>query len=96
VNVWSYWLKHHCVCVYDEDLRDRFEPFRPSREIAVAVNGDFLAVLNGYVARMKPALEPEQRHALQQAAARRAIRLINILREEKDRDWPVSLEELCE
>lgn len=96
VNVWGYWLKHHCVCVYGEDLRDRFEPFRPSREIAVAVNGDFLAVLNGYVAMMKPTLEPAKRHALQRAAARKAIRTTNILREEKDRDWPVSLEELRE
>lgn len=96
VNLWGYWLKHHCVCIYGEDLRARFEPFRPSREIAVAVNGDFLAVLNGYVALMKPTLEPPQRHGLQRAAARKAIRSTNMLREENDRDWPVSLEELCE
>jgi len=96
VNLWGYWLKHHCVCVYGEDLRSRFEPFRPSREIAVAVNGDFFAVLNGYVAMMKPTLEPAQRHDLQRAAARKAIRSTNILREENDPDWPVSLEELCE
>ncbi|WP_313825634.1 nucleotidyltransferase domain-containing protein [Leclercia sp.] len=96
VNLWGYWLKHHCVCVYGEDLRDRFGPFRPSREIAAAVNGDFLAVLNGYVGMMKPALEPAQRHRLQRSAARKAIRSTNILREEKDRDWPVSLEELRE
>lgn len=96
VNLWGYWLKHHCVCIYGEDLRTRFEPFRPSREIAVAVNGDFLAVLDAFVAMMKPSLEPAQRHALQRAAARKAIRSTNILREENDRDWPVSLEELCE
>lgn len=93
---WGYWLKHHCVCVYGDDLRERFKPFRPSRDIAVAVNGDFLAVLNDYVALMKPTLEPAQRHGLQRAAARKAIRSTNILREENDRDWPVSLEELCE
>lgn len=96
VNLWGYWLKHHCVCVYGEDLRTRFEPFRPSREIAVAVNGDFLAELNCYVAMMKPTLEPAQRHALKRAAARKAIRSTNILREENDRDWPVYLEELHE
>jgi len=93
---WGYWLKHHCVCVYGEDLRNSFEPFRPSREIAVAVNGDFLAVLNGYVSLMNPILEPEQRHALQRAAARKAIRSTNILREENDSDWPVTLDELRE
>lgn len=92
---WGYWLKHHCVCVYGDDLRERFEPFRPSREIAIAVNGDFLAVLNGDVSQMKPSMEPLQRHLLQRAAARKAIRATNILREENDRDWPMSLEELC-
>lgn len=92
---WGYWLKHHCVCVYGDDLRERFEPFRPSREIAIAVNGDFLTVLNGYVALMKPSLEPLQRHLLQRAAARKAIRTTNILREENDHDWPMSLEEHC-
>ncbi|WP_191939632.1 nucleotidyltransferase domain-containing protein (plasmid) [Pantoea agglomerans] len=91
---WGYWLKHHCVCVYGEDLRARFEPFRPSRDIAVAVNGDFLEVLNGYVALMKPTLKPAQRHVLQRSAARKAIRLTNILREDNDQDWPVTLKEL--
>ncbi len=95
-NLWGYWLKHHCVCVYGEDLRERFEPFRPSKDIAVAVNGDFLAVLNSYVSRMKPSLEPAERHALQRAAARKAIRATNILREEGEQEWPASLEEHCE
>lgn len=93
---WGYWLKHHCVCVYGEDLRNRFEPFRPSREIAVAVNGDFLEVLNGYVALMKPTLKPAQRHVLQRSAARKAVRSTNILREDNDQDWPVTLKELGE
>lgn len=90
---WGYWLKHHCICVHGEDLRHRFNPFRPSRDIAVAVNGDFLAVLNGYIALMKPTLEPAQRHGLQRAAARKAIRSTDILREDNDRDWPMTLKE---
>ncbi len=24
---WGYWLRHHCVCVYGEDLSQRFAPF---------------------------------------------------------------------
>ncbi|MDQ0431000.1 hypothetical protein ABIC12_004712 [Pantoea agglomerans] len=90
---WGYWLKHHCVCIYGEDLRDHFEPFRPSRNIAIAVNGDFLTVLNGYISRMNPSLAPLQRHALQRAAACKAIRATNILRDENDSDWPTTLEE---
>ncbi|MFJ5162196.1 nucleotidyltransferase domain-containing protein [Pantoea sp. NPDC088449] len=90
---WGYWLKHHCICIYGEDLRDRFKPFRPSRSIAIAVNGDFHTVLNDYISRMKPSLAPSQRHALQRAAARKAIRATNILRDERDTDWPSTLEE---
>jgi hypothetical protein len=92
---WGYWLRHHCVCVYGEDLRERFEPFKPSREIAIAVNGDFFTVLNDYISRMKLSLEPLQRHALQRAAARKAIRSTNILRDENDSDWPTTLEDHC-
>ncbi|MFZ4214711.1 nucleotidyltransferase domain-containing protein, partial [Pantoea endophytica] len=90
---WGYWLKHHCICVYGEDLRDRFEPFKPSRKIAVAVNGDFFTELNGYISQMKSTLDPSQRHSLQRAAARKAIRSTNILRDENDMDWPATLEE---
>lgn len=93
---WGYWLKHHCVCVYGEDLRDGFELFRPSRNLAIAVNGDFLTVLNHYISRMSPSLEPSERYALQRASARKAIRSTNILREADDSDWPLTLEEHCE
>ncbi|MDI6958732.1 nucleotidyltransferase domain-containing protein [Pantoea sp. Pa-EAmG] len=92
---WGYWLRHQCVCVYGEDLRERFEPFKPSRKIAIAVNGDFVTVLNDYISRMKPSLEPIKRHALQRAAARKAIRSTSILRDENDSDWPATLEEHC-
>ncbi len=90
---WGYWLRHHCICVYGEDLREHFEPFRPSKNIAIAVNGDFFSVLNGYISWMKSSLEPSQRHALHRAAARKAIRSTNILRDENDSDWPATLEE---
>lgn len=96
LNRWGYWLKHHCVCVYGEDLRERFAAFRPSKEIAVAVNGDFFTVLNDYAAQLKPSSEPAQRQRLQRAAARKAIRSTGILRAEKDLDWPATLEEQCE
>lgn len=96
LNRWGYWLKHHCVCVYGEDLRESFAAFRPSREIAVAINGDFFNVLNDYATRMKSSSEPAQRQRLQRAAARKAIRSTSILRNEKDRDWPATLEEQCE
>lgn len=38
---WGFWLKHQCRCIWGNDLGLRFEPFRPSRTIALALNGDF-------------------------------------------------------
>lgn len=43
---------------------------------------------------MKPTLKPAQRHVLQRSAARKAVRSTNILREDHDQDWPVTLKEL--
>jgi len=50
---WGYWLKHHCRCVYGEDLSCRFQAFKPSKAIALAVNGDFLQVLDSLLIQMK-------------------------------------------
>ncbi|WP_350262722.1 nucleotidyltransferase domain-containing protein (plasmid) [Pantoea sp. BJ2] len=90
---WGYWLKHHCVCVYGEDLRDHFHAFRPSREISISVNGDFMSALDGYIQQLTPDLSLPQRLRQQRAAARKAIRATSILRGREDTDWPMTLEE---
>lgn len=92
---WGYWLKHHCVCIYGEDLRDRFHPFKPSKEIAVAVNGDFLQVIKELLVQMQSSPDKNTMLQLQRAAARKAIRSTNILRSKHDTDWPSTLEEYC-
>lgn len=89
---WGYWLKHHCRCVFGEDLSERFEPFRPSRAIALAVNGDFDAVLGEYAERIAGLGESAQPGPLQRQAARKLIRSTNVLRSDEDQTWPVSLE----
>ncbi len=90
---WGYWLKHHCVCVYGEDLSQRFQAFKPSKEIAVAVNGDFLPVLEKLITQMQLSADENKKLQLQRAAARKAIRATNILRSEHDKQWPETLEE---
>lgn len=87
---WGYWLKHHCRCVAGEDLASRFPRFAPSREIAVAVNGDFIPVLQGYLQRLAEAGDARQ---LKRAAARKLLRATNLLRSAEDKDWPETLEE---
>jgi len=89
---WGYWLKHHCRCVLGEDLSERFEPFKPSRAIAQALNGDFEVVLDKYAERIATLDEGAQSASLQREAARKLIRSTNILRSSEDQTWPVSLQ----
>ncbi|MBS7809772.1 nucleotidyltransferase domain-containing protein [Roseococcus pinisoli] len=90
---WGYWLKHHCQCLHGDDLRPEFSPFRPSREIAWAVNGNYRTVLSDYDARIRLAPTEEEAQRLQREAARKVIRSTNILRRDTDTDWPMTLEE---
>jgi predicted nucleotidyltransferase len=92
-NRWGFWLKHQCRCIWGNDLGLRFEPFRPSRSIALALNGDFAQVLEGYAQQLEQTRAPLQQQSLQRAAARKALRSANILRGEHERGWPCSLEE---
>jgi len=89
---WGYWLKHQCRCIYGQDLSQQFALFYPSRTIALAVNGDFSAVLQDYIERIS-ALTPKDKASarLQKEAARKLVRATNVLRDNADNDWPDSL-----
>lgn len=89
---WGYWLKHHCRCVLGEDLSEKFEPFRPSRAIAQALNGDFEVVLGKYAERIATLDEAVQSAKLQREAARKLVRSTNVLRSNEDQAWPGSLQ----
>lgn len=93
LNSWGYWLKHHCRCLYGDDLALRFPRFRPSRAVALAVNGDFSAVLEGYITKLRASESASESRQLCRAAARKLIRSTSILRGEDDTDWPDSLED---
>ena len=88
---WGYWLKHHCVCVYGENLSLKFSPFKPSKAIAIAVNGDFLQILEKLTAKMRKTQDAKEQILLQRAVARKIIRSTNILRSDEDNDWPETL-----
>ncbi|NVZ23570.1 nucleotidyltransferase domain-containing protein [Pseudomonas costantinii] len=92
-NRWGFWLKHHCRCVWGDDLSLRFERFEPSREIALALNGDFEQVLNGYLTRISHADSVPQRLRLQREASRKLLRATHTLRVEDALMWPHTLEE---
>ncbi|MCW2257788.1 putative nucleotidyltransferase [Providencia alcalifaciens] len=83
---WGYWLKHQCRCIFGHDLACRFNLFKPSKAIAIAVNGDFVEVLDGYVHSLSNISDEIERKQLQRAAARKLIRSTNILRANEDVD----------
>ncbi|MGG4607364.1 nucleotidyltransferase domain-containing protein [Providencia sp. Me31A] len=90
---WGYWIKHHCRCIYGEDLATQFMPFSPSKKIAKAVNGDFVEVLNGYIKQIENCRHSNELKLLQRAASRKLLRSTDILRLEGDSDWPESLDD---
>ncbi|EMG6526310.1 MULTISPECIES: hypothetical protein [Providencia] len=90
---WGYWIKHHCRCIYGHDLATYFSQLIPSREIAEAVNGDFVNVLNDYIDQINHCNDDAELKLLYRAASRKLIRSTNILRWKKDNDWPETLSE---
>lgn len=90
---WRYWLKHHCRCILGVDLAAPILRFKPSRTLALAVNGNFRDVLADYAARIAASNSMALSQRLRREAARKAIRSTNILRGETDGDWPTTLED---
>lgn len=90
---WGFWLKHHCRCIYGYDLTRDFAPFRPSRKIARAVNGDFYDVLGGYARRIGTESDATAVARLAREASRKLIRATNVLRPVVSSSWPESLED---
>jgi hypothetical protein len=93
LHSWGFWLKHKCRCIGGEDLASRFAPFRPSRAIALAVNGHFGEVLDGYASRIDAQADSANLPRLMKESARKAIRATNVLRSNDEAAWPETLEE---
>ncbi|MBC3248134.1 nucleotidyltransferase domain-containing protein [Pseudomonas lurida] len=92
-NSWGFWLKHYCRCLWGNDLALHFERFRPSLDIALAVNGDFETVLTTYLTRIAGAGDDQERLRLQREASRKLIRATQVLCGENALAWPQTLEE---
>lgn len=92
-NLWGFWLKHQCRCIWGNDLCVHFERFRPCREIALALNGDVYSVLNTYICAIGQTVIEADRLRLQREASRKLIRATQILRSEAATMWPQTLEE---
>lgn len=61
----------------------------------MAINGDFIAVLNKLIVQLTSSSDIQKQRQLQRAAARKAIRSTNISRDEQDQGWPDTLQQYC-
>ncbi|MDI9109383.1 MULTISPECIES: nucleotidyltransferase domain-containing protein [Serratia] len=93
---WGFWLKHHCRCLWGEDVSAAFPPFRPDRRMARAVNADLRCVLARYREQLLQARPEPDEKRLKREAARKLIRATNMLRAEGSAFWPTTLTDYAE
>lgn len=93
---WGFWLKHHCRCLWGEDVSAVFPLFRPDRRIALAVNADVRRVLARYREQLLLAEPSSDERRLKREAARKLIRATNMLRAEESEFWPTTLTDYAE
>lgn len=88
---WGCWLKHYCCHLMGVDLSLSFPLCRPSKALAMALNGDCLERLNHYVEQISIEECHVQLKRLQREASRLLLRGTMVLRTDADLDWPQSL-----
>ncbi|MBH3123825.1 nucleotidyltransferase family protein [Serratia ureilytica] len=93
---WGFWLKHHCRCLWGEDVSAAFPLFQPDRRIALAVNADLYRVLARYREQLLQARTVPDERRLKREAARKLIRATNMLRAEGSPFWPITLTDYAE
>ncbi|WP_259445246.1 nucleotidyltransferase domain-containing protein [Paenibacillus lautus] len=88
-------LKELCVCVYGEDLGERFGPYQLTSEIAIRFNGDINEVLNRTLTRLTTA-SGEDFKKITQSFARKLIRTYYSMVMERSQIWTTRLHEQSE
>ncbi|KAB2331481.1 nucleotidyltransferase domain-containing protein [Bacillus mesophilum] len=88
-------LKEICVCVYGEDLGERFGPYKLTSEIAIRFNGDINEALNRTLKRLETASKDEFK-TYTQGFARKLIRTYYSMVMVRSQIWTTRLHEQCE
>ena len=78
------------------DVITNLQLFKPSRAIALAINGDFASILGKYAEKIEHKTDAIELRRLQREASRKIIRSTNVLRMEQDESWPLTLEDHVE
>ncbi|GEN86060.1 MULTISPECIES: nucleotidyltransferase domain-containing protein [Oceanobacillus] len=85
-------LKEICVCVYGEDVRECFGPYKLTPEIPISFNGDICEVRNRVLKRMKAASD-EDFKILLQGFCRKLIRTYYSMTMVRSQIWTTRLYE---
>lgn len=88
-------LKELSVCVYGEDLRERFGPYKLSPEISIRFNGDIGVVLARTLKRLEAASD-EDFKTITQGFVRKLIRTYYSMVMVRSRVWTTRLHEQSE
>lgn len=84
---WHFWLKHCCCCVWGNDLSAGFPLYKPSNEIAQALNGDFSTFLE----QMTPSFESMSDADVTKVIGKKLVRAAYYFVAEKDCSWYTDL-----
>jgi len=88
-------LKELCICVYGEDLGERFGPYKLTSEIAIRFNGDICESLNRTLNKFKTASNEEIK-IISQGFARKLIRTFYSMVMVRSQIWTTRLHEQSE
>ncbi|MCG9545561.1 nucleotidyltransferase domain-containing protein [Vibrio sp. Isolate33] len=84
---WQFWLKHCCCCVWGNDLSIDFPRHKPSREIALALNGD----LSTFLEQMSLAFKTMTDADVAKVIGKKLVRAAYYFVAEKDGSWYTNL-----
>lgn len=84
---WQFWLKHCCCCVWGNDLSIEFPQYKPSIEIARALNGD----LSTFLEQMAPSFESMSDADVNKVIGKKLVRAAYYFIAEKDGSWYTAL-----
>ncbi|CAK3110876.1 Nucleotidyltransferase domain-containing protein [Vibrio crassostreae] len=84
---WQFWLKHCCCCVWGNDLSIEFPQYKPSIEIAQALNGD----LSTFLEQMTPSFESMSDADVTKVIGKKLVRAAYYFIAKKDGSWYTNL-----
>ncbi|MEZ9516834.1 nucleotidyltransferase domain-containing protein [Vibrio splendidus] len=84
---WQFWLKHCCCCIWGNDLSTEFPLYKPSIEIAQALNGD----LSIFLKQMTPSFKTMADTDVAKVIGKKLVRTAYYFVAEKDGSWYTNL-----